>query len=235
MTEWKAKRFWTKAESTDQEGGFGVSLDGRPVRTPAKTLLIVPTKDLAEEIAAEWEAQDGEIDPRTMPYTRSANAALDKVVPQFDEVAGLIADYGGTDLLCYRADRPAGLVAKQAEYWDPVLDWASSALGARLATAAGVMHIAQDPDALARLTKRVQALTPFELTAFHDLVGLSGSLVIGFAVTEGFRSADEGWNLSRIDEDWQISEWGEDEEAAEVAALKRDSFLHAARFFALCG
>ena len=235
MTEWKAKRFWDKFDVTEIPAGFGVALDGRPVRTPAKTLLAVPTRPMAEAIAAEWDAQTKEIDPATMPYTRSANAALDKVTVQFDEVAGLIADYGGTDLLCYRANGPEALVARQAEGWDPVLDWAEKALGARLTVGAGVMHIAQDAAALDRLTAQVRALDPFRLTSFHDLVGMSGSLILGFAVTEGFRSADDAWTLSRIDEDWQIEEWGADEEAAETTELKRQAFLHAARFFSLCG
>ena len=235
MTEWKAKRFWDNAAVSETDGGFGVGLDGRPVRSPAKTPLIVPTLALAEEIAAEWQAQHDVIDPRSMPFTRSANAALDKVAPQFEEVAGLIADYGGTDLLCYRADHPQELIDRQAAQWDPVLDWAAVALGVRLRVGTGVMHVSQDQAALDRLAAQVRVLDPFRLTAFHDLVGLSGSLILGFAVTEGFRGADEAWSLSRIDEKWQAEKWGEDEEAADIMEAKRLAFLHAARFFALCG
>ncbi len=235
MSEWKAKRFWKAAAVLDLPGGFGVSLDGRPVRTPAKALLTVPTEAMARRVAAEWDAQEGAIDPRSMPVTRSANAALDKVTPQFDEVADLLAAYGDTDLLCYRAEGPAELAARQAAAWDPVLDWAAGALGARLVPAAGVMHVAQDPAALERLRAQVRALDSFRLTAFHDLVGLSGSLILGFAVTEGFRGPEAAWDLSRIDEAWQIEQWGPDEEEAALTEGKRRAFLHAAEFFGLCG
>lgn len=235
MTEWKARRFWKAAEVTEEDAGYGIALDGRPVRTPSKTLLTVPTRAMADEVAAEWDAQGEVIDPRTMPFTRSANSAIDKVAPQFEAVAAMIAEYGDTDLLCYRAERPEGLIARQEEAWDPVLDWAEGALGARLSVGAGVMYVAQDRAALDRLGAQVRAFDIYRLTAFHDLVQLSGSLLLGFAVTEGFRSPEDAWTLSRIDEDWQIAEWGEDEEAAEAAAARRAAFLHAARFFGLCG
>ncbi len=235
MTEWAAKRFWKAAEVTDAGSGYGVALDGRPVRTPGKALLTVPTRALAEEVAAEWNAQDEKIDPLSMPFTRSANSALEKVTPQHDEVAAMLAGYGETDLICYRAEGPQPLIDRQAEHWDPLLDWAETALGARLNVASGIMPVEQDPAALDRLAAQVRSFDPFRLTGFHDLVALSGSLVIGFAVTNGFRGAEEAWRLSRIDEDWQIEEWGADEEAAEAAAAKQAAFLHAARFFALSG
>lgn len=231
MSEWKAKRFWKQATTAPEGDGFSVLLDGRPVRTPAKTHLIVPTEAMAQAIAAEWDAQEGEIKPETMPITRSANAALDKVVPQFDEVVALLADYGGTDLLCYRAATPAELAERQAQSWDPLIDWAATALGAPLHVGAGVMHIPQPEDSLARLKAQVGALNPFQLAAFHDQVSLSGSLVLAFAVTERRLSPDEAWSLSRIDEAWQAEQWGEDEEAAEHAALKKASFLSAAHIF----
>ena len=235
MTEWAAKRFWKAAEVAEVDGGYGVTLDGRPVRTPGKALLTVPTRVLADEVAAEWNAQGEKIDPLSMPFTRSANSALEKVTPQHAEVADMLAAYGETDLICYRAEGPEALIQRQAEHWDPLLDWAETALGARLKVASGVMPVTQDPAALDRLAAQVHAFDPFRLTGFHDLVALSGSLVIGFAVTGGFRSPEEAWRLSRVDEDWQIEEWGADEEAAEAAAARRAGFLHAARFFALCG
>ncbi|AJE45400.1 ATP12 family chaperone protein [Celeribacter indicus] len=231
MAEWKAKRFWTETGVTEDEEGFGVSLDGRPVRTPAKVPLLVPTRALAELIAEEWDAQEGEIDPNTMPATRSANSAIDKVATQRAEVADLLSDYGDSDLLCYRAEAPEDLAAQQAEGWDPLLDWAATHLGARLAPRGGVMHAPQDAQALAALRARVHALTPFELAAFHDLVTLSGSLILAFAVIQDRLAAEEAWRLSRLDETYQIAQWGEDEEAAEHAELKRQSFLHAARFY----
>lgn len=231
MSEWKAKRFWKEATVTEQDGGFGVALDGRPVRTPAKAPLVVPGRSMAGEIAAEWDAQQGEIDPNTMPFTRSANAAIDKVRVQHSEVADMIADYGDSDLLCYRADAPGELVARQAAAWDPLLDWAAQELNARLIVAQGVMHLPQPADAIARLRGEVHKLDAFRLTAFHDLVSLSGSLIIGFASARGHLDAQEAWELSRIDEAWQIEQWGEDEEAAAQAGIKRQAFLHAKRFF----
>jgi len=235
MSEWKAKRFWAQAQVIPEGDGFAVHLDTRPVRTPAKAPLIVPTQAMAQEIAAEWDAQEGEITPHTMPFTRSANAAIDKVTAQHPQVADMIAAYGDADLLCYRADAPAELVARQAQGWDPLLDWAEAALGARLGVAQGVMHVPQPSDALTRLRGHVHVLDAFRLTAFHDLVSLSGSLILGFAAARDHLTPDDAWDLSRIDETWQVEQWGDDEEAAEHAAIKQASFFHAKRFFDLCG
>lgn len=235
MSAWKAKRFWTKAEAEPCEGGFTVRLDGRPVKTPAKAALVVPTQAMAQAIAAEWDAQSGEVKPATMPVTRAANSAIDKITAQRDEVVEIIAAYGQSDLLCYRAVAPVALIARQAAGWDPVLDWAEAALGARLVVTAGVVHVAQPSDALARLTARVAGMTEFQLAGLHDLVAISGSLVLALAVTEGRLGDDEAWALSRIDESWQIEQWGADEEAAELEAFRRVAFGEASRFYALCG
>ena len=143
MTEWKLKRFWTEASVSEAEEGYAVLLDGRGVKTPAKTSLVVPTVELARAIAEEWDAQEGTIDPTTMPFTRSANAAIDKVTHQFDEVVNLLAEYGETDLLCYRADAPIELTQRQAEAWDPLLGWAKDTFGADLSPAKGVMFVEQ--------------------------------------------------------------------------------------------
>lgn len=231
MAEWAAKRFWKDTVVAEAQEGFEVHLDGRPVRTPAKVPLILPTRALADLVAAEWEAQDGVIDPNTMPATRGANAAIDKVSIQHAEVADMLADYGDSDLLCYRAAHPQELVARQADLWDPLLDWAEGALGARLETRTGIMHAPQAASALAILRDKTHGFTAFELAAFHDLVSLSGSLILGFAVTEGHLDAEEAWRLSRVDEDYQIEQWGEDEEAAEAAEIKRQSFVQAALFY----
>lgn len=233
MAEWVPKRFWTRAEPAEAEDGFAVLLDGRPVRTPAKAALILPTRAMAEAVAAEWDAQEDRIAPLTMPVTRAANAAIDKVRPQHAEVAALIAAYGESDLLCHRAESPAELVARQAAAWDPLLDWAQGALGAALTPTAGVIPCAQPPESLARLAARVAALDAFALTALHDLVGLSGSLVVGFAAMEDVAPPERLWEISRIDETWQEEQWGVDGEAAEVAAAKRRDFLRARRFLDL--
>lgn len=211
-------------------GGYTVHLDGRPVRTPAKAALIVPTQALAETIAAEWQRQEGQIDPKSMPFTRSANAAIDKVNPQRAEVVRLLADYGDSDLICYRAQSPAELVARQAEAWDPLLDWAESVLAVRLSPVVGVVHEPQGAEALMRLHAHVEALDIWSLTAFHDLVSLSGSLVIAFAALHDLHGPDVLWRLSRIDETWQTEQWGSDEEAQRIARGKESDFLHAKRF-----
>lgn len=233
MTEWRARRFWTSAEIAEGQGGFEVRLDGRPVRTPAKTLLEVPTPDLARAVAAEWSAQGEVIDPETMPLTRMANSALDKVTPRRAEVAEHLAAYGESDLICYRADAPRELVERQAAAWDPLVAWAAERLEAPLVVGTGVMFIPQEAHALAALRARVDALGPFALAAFHDLVALPGSLVIAFAaVSEGWDRADL-WARSRLDEAWQAEQWGVDAEAAEAARRKGEAFLEAGRFFDL--
>lgn len=233
MSEWKMKRFWTETGVADVDGGWTVTLDGKPLQTPGKKPLILPTRAYADECAAEWDAQVDAVQPDSMPLTRTANSAIDKVSAQFDEVAALIAAYAETDLLCYRAEEPDGLVRHQAAAWDPLLDWAAEALGARLHPTTGVIHRPQDPQAVSRLAEATRALDPFGLTAFHDLVALSGSLVIGFAAARRIAPPETLWAASRIDEDWQVAQWGGDEEAAEKAALKMQAFVQAANIFSL--
>lgn len=235
MSGWAAKRFWAEALVVACEGGHTVRLDARPVRTPAKTLLVVPTLAMAEAIAAEWQAQQGVVKPETMPVTRSANAALDKVTPQFNEVVDLVAAYGATDLLCYRATTPQGLVDRQATGWDPVLNWAGEALRAPLKVTAGIAHIAQPEPSIAALSARTAAMTPFQLTGFHDLVAITGSLVLALAVTDRLLTAEQAWDMSRIDEVWQAEQWGADEDAAAAEVVRREGLLHASRFYFLCG
>lgn len=235
MSGWKAKRFWQAAVAEPCEGGFTVRLDGRGVKTPAKVPLVVPTLAMAQAVAAEWAAQVGEVRPETMPVTRAANSALDKVVPQRAEVVAALAAYGASDLLCYRAVAPDALAERQAAAWDPLLDWAEAALGARLAVTRGVMPVMQEDVALARLEARVADLSAFHLAGFHDLVAISGSLVLALAVIHGRLDVAEAWTLSRIDEAWQVEQWGEDEEAAAAEAERRVAFEAASRFYALCG
>lgn len=230
MSEWKAKRFWKEATPEAVEGGFSVRLDGRPVKTPAKRALFVPTHALAEAIAQEWDAQSEEINPESMPLTRLANSALDKVAPQFAEVAAHLAEYGGSDLLCYRADQPEGLVARQKEAWDPLLDWINAHQGIRLDVQDGIMPVAQPAESTEKLSRITQSLETFELTAFHELVTLPGSWVLGFAVLSDHLSATEAWDIATIDEVWQEEQWGADEEAQEVRAIKRAAFLTGHRF-----
>jgi chaperone required for assembly of F1-ATPase len=235
MSAWAAKRFWTDVTVVPDGAGFGLRLDARAVRTPLKAALVMPTAAMAAAAAEEWRAQVGVVDPGTMPVTRAANSAIDKVAPQFDAVVDLIAAYGGTDLLCYRAEWPPALVARQAAAWDVLLGWAADVLGAPLVVTKGVMHVAQPAGSLAALRAKVAAMTPFQVTALHDLVAISGSLILGLAATEGRLVAAEAWTISRIDEDWQIEQWGADDEATALAAHRRDGLLQAERFYRLCG
>ena len=235
MTAWAAKRFWTTATAVPCDGGHTVHLDARPVRTPGKAALVVPTLRLAQAIADELQAQTGAVKPATMPFTRMANSAIDKVTPLRAAVVAEVAGYGATDLLCYRAMGPVALVARQAADWDQLLDWAAAALQAPLVVTAGVIPVDQPGDSLARLTARVDALSPFGLVALHDLTAISGSLVLGLAVAAGRLTAVQAFDLSRIDEIWQAEEWGQDEEAAQVQALKRQAMDEAGRFWRLSG
>ncbi len=233
MTGWATKRFWKEVGVEPEETGFRVLLDARPVKSPAKAPLILPTRSMADAMAEEWRAIDGVIDPTAMPVTRAANSAIDKVAPQFDEVARMIAEYGATDLLCYRAEAPQELCDEQAKAWDPMLDWSARTLAAPLRWTRGIVHVEQPVESLERLFDEVRRTTPFQLAALHDLVALTGSLVLGLAATRSEFRPEDIWRISRIDEEWQVRLWGEDEEAAEVASRKRTDFLAAYQFWRL--
>ena len=235
MSGWAAKRFWTTATVVPCDGGHTVHLDARPVRTPAKAALVLPTMELAQAIADEWQAQAGLVRPATMPFTRMANSAIDKVTPLHAAVVAEVAGYGASDLLCYRATGPLPLVARQAADWDHWLDWAARSLQAPLVVTVGVIPVPQPAPSLATLTARVAAMSPFGLVALHDLTAISGSLVLALAVAAGRLTATQAFDLSRIDEVWQAEEWGQDEEAAEIQALKRQAMDEAGRFWTLSG
>jgi chaperone required for assembly of F1-ATPase len=233
MSEWAPRRFWSAATVERADGGWIVRLDSRSLHTPSKRPLKVPTEAMAAAMAGEWAAQGERIDPRTMPVTRAANTAIDKVGPQREEVVSALAAYAETDLLCYRAEGTAPLVSRQSEGWDPLLAWAEEAFGARLTKVAGVMPQSQPDTAVDRLRAQVDLMDPFALTALHDLVMLSGSLVLALAVDRARLSGDEAWRLSRIDEDWQAEVWGHDDQAVRDAESRRSAFLAAERFLSL--
>lgn len=227
------KRFWKEAKAEAAEDGWTVRLDGRPLRTPAKAPFLAPTRALAEAAAAEWAAQEAEVKPAEMPFTRAVNTAIDRTRPEWEAVAAAVAAYGGSDLLCYRAEGPEALRARQDAHWNPLLHWAEEAHGARLVTASGIVHRAQDEAALARLEAAVRRFDAFGLTALYDLTALSGSLVIALAVAQRRLDAGEGWRLSRLDESWNEEFWGVDDLAAATAARKARDFEVAARMLAL--
>lgn len=231
MSEWAPKRFYETATVSEETEGFVVHLDERSIRTPGKNPIVMPSADMAEAVAAEWMAQEDRIDPTTMPWTRSVNSAIDKVTVQRDEVAAHLASYAESDLLCYRADGPEGLIQRQQAIWDPLLDWAGERCGTRLQVTTGVMPVAQPRQAIEALAGCMEPMSEFHLTGFHDLVTLSGSFILAFAAISEFQPAEKLWEASRVDEAWQIEQWGDDEEASESAEVKYRAFLHASKFF----
>ena len=233
MAEWKARRFWKTADIRPQGEGWEVVLDGRPLRTPGKLPLILPTEALARAIAAEWDAQTDVIDPNRMPLTRAANSAVEKVSPQFHDVTSMLGDYGGTDLLSYRASEPEALTRMQAVGWDPLIDWAATELRAPLRITHGVIPVPQDPAVLLKLQAEIASLDAFALTALHDLVTLPGSLILGLAVLRGRLDAETAWKLARIDEEFQADRWGRDEDADLAAQGRLEAMRNAERFYHL--
>lgn len=214
------KRFYSQATAGEGEGGWRLLLDGRPARTPGRNLLAFPTKALADAVAAEWNAVGEQIDPRRMPITRIANSIIDGVLPDPSPVAEDIVKYACSDLLCYRAERPAGLVARQAAAWDPVLAWAHEALGARFILSEGVMHVAQPDKTIDAIRASIPARDGWRVGATHVLTTLMGSALLALAVLHGRLTPDEAWAAAHVDEDFQVEHWGADEEAAERRAAR---------------
>lgn len=231
MTEWALKRFYETATVEKEADGYVVRLDNRPIRTPGKQAMVMPSKDMARCVADEWLAQEGTIDPLSMPWTRSVNSAIDKVGPQRAEVIAYLGDYAGTDLICYRAEGPDELVRRQSAAWDPLLDLLSQRYDATLRVTSGVIPVEQADEVVRRLTHSMEVMSEFHLTGFHDLVTLSGSFAIALAAVDEWQSVDDLWEMSRLDETWQSEQWGVDDEAAEAADLKRQAFAHAFRFY----
>ena len=226
------KRFWKDAEVVE-DGGFGIALDGRRVKTPAKADLIVPGRALAEGIAAEWRDAGEEVDPRAMPLTGLANAAIDRVAPDPEAFAAGLAAYGESDLLCYRAEGPAALVERQEARWDPLLAWARRRYDVDFGVTAGITHIAQPPATTQRLAHAVKSLDSFRLAGLAPLVTIGGSLVAGLAVLEGAMTAEATWAAVSLDEQWQLEQWGRDAEAEAALEGRHRDFLAAARFLEL--
>jgi chaperone required for assembly of F1-ATPase len=224
------KRFYKEA-AVDE--GNRILLDGRPVQTPGRVPLALPSARLAGAIADEWNAQGETIDPRAMPLTGLSNAAIDRIAPDPAAFAGGLAAYGESDLLCYRAEGPAPLVACQAAIWDPVLAWARARYGAAFEIVAGVIHKKQPAGTVERLAAAVATRGPFELAGLSPLVTVSGSLIVALALAEGAIGLDAAWAAAALDELWQAEKWGEDREGAAALAARRADFAAAARFLSL--
>ena len=207
------KRFYTDVATAAGPEGFELRLDGKPVRTPARHLLAVPTAGLAAVLEAEWAAQGERINPATMPLTRLANAAIDGVAGEIEAVRADIVAYAGSDLLCYRPDGPEGLVARTNALWNPVVDWAERDLGARMVLAEGVMPVEQEAQAMAAIAAAVPTDPPLLVAATHVLTTLTGSALLALAVVHGALEFETAWTSANADEDWNWSLWGADEEA----------------------
>lgn len=224
------KRFYKLAAVGD---GNRILLDGRPVKTPGRRDLVLPTPSLAEAIVDEWNAQEARIDPRAMPLTGLANAAIDRIAPDAAAFARGLAAFGQSDLLCYRAEGPAPLVARQTAFWDPILALAQQRYDIVLELTSGVIHMPQPAETIERLGAAVMARDPFALAGLSPLVTISGSLLIALALAEGAIGLNEAWAGASLDEHWQAEQWGEDAEAAAALAGRRRDFEAAARFLAL--
>jgi chaperone required for assembly of F1-ATPase len=227
------KRFWKLAEAVEAAGGFAIALDGRRVKTPARAELSVPTKALADAIAAEWNGCGDDVDPRGMPLTGLANAAVDRIATDQQNYAAGIASYGETDLICYRAEGPEALLRRQSESWDALLAWARRRYDVDFACQTGVMHVPQPEDTVRKLAQAVAALDSFHLAGLSPLVTISGSLVAGLAVLEEMMPAEAAWEAVSLDDRWQLEEWGDDPEARAALDARRRDFLAAARFLEL--
>jgi chaperone required for assembly of F1-ATPase len=227
------KRFYKDVSISTVEGGFGVKLDGKPIKTPAGQPLTVPSAALAEALAAEWEAQGETIVPSSMPLTQMVSTALDRIKLTRNQVKVHLAGFGASDMLCYRADSPADLVELQSASWQPWLDWAARELDAPLAIATGVVPVVQEEDSLAALRRRVDSYDDWVLTALQSLAPCLGSLVLSLAVIEGKLAADEAFALSYLEERFQNDRWGQDHEAKVRLDGLRQEVLAAARLMAL--
>ncbi|TKD51296.1 ATP12 family chaperone protein [Sphingomonas baiyangensis] len=224
------KRFWREVAVAHDAGGWGITLDARPVRTPGRAALAIPTQSLAEAIASEWREVGDTIDPRAMPLTGLANAAIDRIAPDGAGFAAGLARYAESDLLCYRAVDPPPLVARQAAAWQPLLDWAQARYDVHFAVTAGVLPVAQPPTTIARLGEAIAAQPPFALAPLSIVTTLAGSLVIALALAEQAFPADVLCGAATLDETWQAELWGDDSEAAASRAVRTREYADAVRF-----
>ena len=229
------RRFWQEVAVVPEASGHGIALDGKPVRTPGRVPLLLPTPHLARAVADEWGGVGETLDPRAMPLTGLANAAIDRIAPAPAAFAQGLAAYAASDLLCYRADTPEPLVARQRAAWDPLLAWAQARYDVHFALAEGVMPTPQPPATLARIAEAVAALDAWHLAGLSPVVTVSGSVIAALALAEGAATADQVWAAGQVDEDWQAEQWGEDTLAVQAREARRRDFDAGARLLALLG
>lgn len=224
------KRFYKDVTVTED---LCIALDGRPVKTPMKAPLRLPTRALADAVAAEWAEQGAEIKPATMTLTKLANTAIDRVGEHRAAIAQEVLDYANSDLVCYRTDRPPQLVAYQATAWDPIVDWARTALDAPFEVTDGILHRPQPEAALSAFAAAVQPLSDFERAAFHSIMTLTGSALIAMMLARQATTPDAAWTAAHVDEDYQVEHWGEDAEAQARRAARHTEFMACCRFMGL--
>jgi chaperone required for assembly of F1-ATPase len=212
------KRFYKDIGTAATVGGFAVTLDGKPIRTPSRRKVVAPTSGIAAAIAAEWNAQGETIDPLTMPLTRFANSVAE-VTDRADAVADDVAKYLGSDLLFYRAGHPEALVAREAAFWDPVLAWAANALGAHFILSEGIVHVTQ-PEQAIKAARGVFPADPWSVAALHLVTTVTGSALLALALLRGALDSDEVWAAAHVDDDWNVEKWGVDEEVAARRAAR---------------
>lgn len=227
------KRFWKDAAAVEREGGWSVELDGKPLRTPAREPLAVPTSALAHAIADEWNSAGDTVDPREMPLTGLANAAIDRVASDRRAFAVGLARYAEGDLACYRAEGPDALVERQAKSWDALLAWARRRFDVDFRTTAGILHVDQPTATVERLAHAVGALDAFRLAGLSPMVTIGGSLIAALGVLEGAFASKQAWEAVSVDDRWQLEQWGSDAEAEAALENRRRDFLAAARFLEL--
>jgi chaperone required for assembly of F1-ATPase len=213
------KRFYAEAGVGEAEGGFAIMLDGKPIRTPSGRQVVIPSRALAEAVAAEWAAQAEMLDPMTMPLTRLANSVVEGVVDRVQDVRDDLAKYFQTDLLFYRAGDPEGLVAREAAHWDPVLFWAADTLGAHFILSEGITHVRQPDQAIAAARAALPS-DHWSVAALHVITTITGSALLALALAHGARDADQVWVAAHVDEDWNAEKWGVDEEATGRRAAR---------------
>jgi chaperone required for assembly of F1-ATPase len=219
----RRKRFYASAGVIETDGGFAVALDGKPIKTPSGKVVAVPSRVIAETMAAEWEAQKETIDPTSMPMTRFANSVVDAVVDRVSVVRDDIAKYFGSDLLFYRAGHPEVLVAREGEHWDPVLFWAADTLGAHFILAQGIMHVSQPEQAIAAAHNALPH-DPWSVAALHVVTALTGSALLALALHRAVRDPEAVWAAAYVDENFNAEQWGRDEEAAMRQAARKLDF-----------
>jgi chaperone required for assembly of F1-ATPase len=230
------RRFYREVDVVALDGQYGIHLDQKPVKTPAKRTLALPTQAAAELAATEFRAQEKLVDPLTMPVTRIANTTIDGVADNLQAVIEDIVKFAASDLLCYRADSPAALVEREAQAWDPLLDWMRDSFGANFILVEGVMPAAQPREAVAAFANRLRVHgEPYRIACIHTLTSLTGSAIAALAIAESFADAQDVWQAAHVDEDWNIEQWGQDEQAAERRDLRHGEFMAATNLLRALG